>query len=666
MNAVILPLLGAGAMAAISPALGWPAHFVLLALLLSMQGVGLLICRALGQATEPFSALIVGFIVVAHALFAADFLIPGVQPTVAAAFIVPAALGFVLTWEKGCGVGQTATVGLALLACLYAFCWSADIGPRMRQFQATGEFAFWVDGLTHAGSLAQFSAPAAVGRGMMLMADTPRPLYHFASYSPAALLPPLAGVSPIDATMLAWLPLGILLMACGVAALGLVLQGPWLAAAALMALAAAPDLGRFGWGNGFLVFDWLLEAAPGTAYSLAVACAALAALARWARDQGLNTLALAAFLTAGCALVRFNTFLWLAPTLVLAGVASWRRLTTRLRLALVALGLLGLVALLIALSWEALRTNPIVFLFSYIESLPDHVPVDFQAFLSSLPLRIGHVAAAFVGLGFALLETAGWWLALYAILGVALWRRGRLEAMDWTPAILLAVASLSMILAPVARNGDPTEFRHRAGPLLVVVLATWSLRFAAVAAAEPMSRISLSARRIALTATAIVSLAALYVKIGEAKRPRMAWAQDYYDQRVPPELMKLAPMLNLRPDLKPRFAMAHQPRDSRAMDDAARLVALSGVPAYISCPAFLLVTGGNVGEEAKRRMAALERLDQAPSLEALQAAMRAEGATYYIANSAGDAPFDPKRLQAIGHEGQYAIYAVPPTSRQIP
>ncbi len=661
MSGAILPLLAAAAMAAISPDLGWLAHLALLALLLLMTGTGLLICRAMGRIAEPFSALILGFVVIAHTLFAADVLVPGVQPTVAAAFVVPAAFGFLLTREKSWGAEQTTTVGLALLACLYALIWSADIGPRMRQFHATGEFAFWVDDLVHTGSLAQFSAPAEVGRGMVLMADTPRPLYHFASLTPAALLPPLAGVSPIDATMLAWLPLGILLMACGVAALGLALQGPWLTAAALMALAIIPDPGRFGRGNGFLCFDWLIETAPGTAYSLAVACAALAALARWTRDQRVSTLALAGAFTASCLLVRFNTFLWLVPTIVLAGVAGWRRLNARSRLLLVALGFLGMVLLMIALSWPALRANPNIFLFSYIESLPrDHVPVDFQAFLSLLPRWIGHVGAAFVGLGFALLETAGWWLPLYAVLGLGLRRRGRLQAVDWTPAILLTVAAVSMILAPLARNGDIAEFRHRAGPLLVVILATWSLRFVAIAAGARLNRISPSGRRVAVVATAIFTFWALGVNVDAAKRPRMHWGQDYYDLRVPPELMKLAPLLNVRADAKPRFAMAHQPSNSRIIDDAARLVALSGVPAYISCPNFLMVTGGKVGEEAKRRMTALERLDQAPSLEALQAAMRDEGVTYYLANSAGDAPFDPMRLQAIGHEGEYAIYAVAP------
>ena len=657
MSSAILPFLAASAMAAISPDLGWQAHLVLLAMLLLMQGTGLLICRAIGQTNEPFSALILGFVVFAHTLFAADVLVPGVQPMVAAAFVAPAAFGLGLAREKTSGAEQAATIGLALLACLYSLFWSADIGPRMRQFHATGEFAFWIDGIVHTGSLAQFSAPAEVGRGMVLMADTARPIYHFASLTPAALLPPLAGVAPIDATILAWLPLGILLMACGVAALGLALEGPWLAAAALMALAVIPDPGRFGRGNGFLCFDWLLETGPGTAYSLGVACAALAALARWTRDQRPTTLALALAFTASCVFVRFNTFLWLAPTVVLAGVAGWRRLNVRSRLLLVLSGFLGLILLLIALSWRDLMTNPDAFLFSYIDTLQRwQGPVDFEAFFSSLQPRIGHIGAVLVGVVFALLETAGWWMLLYIALGLALWRRGRLEAMDWTPAILLAVAALSMILAPIARNGDITEFRHRAGPLLVVALAPWSLRFAAIAAAARLNRIPTSGRRVAVIVTAIFSLWALSVTVDAAKRPRMAWGKDYYGQHVPPELIKLAPLLNARADLKPRFAMAHQPANSRIIDDAARLVALSGVPAYISCPSFLLATGGEVGDEARRRMTVLGGLDQAPSLEALQAAMRAAGVTYYIVNSASDAPFDPGRLRAIAHEGEYAIY----------
>jgi hypothetical protein len=656
MSGAILPLLAAAAMAAISPDLGWPAYSVLLGILVLMQGTGLLICRAFDQKAEPFFALILGFVSIALILQASDALIPGIQPIVAAVFVPPAASGFILTRDRLRTGPQIATVGLALLASLYTFAWSADIEPRMRQFHATGEFAFWVDGLMHAGNLAQFSAPAEVGRGMVFLADVARPLYHYASFTPAALLP-LTGVSPIDATMLAWLPLGVLIMACGVVALGLALEGPWLAAAALIALAAIPDPGRFGRGNGLLCFDWLLETAPGTAYSLGVACASLAALVRWMRDQRPGTLALALGLTASCLLVRFNTFMWLAPTVVLGGLAGWRRLNATSSRLLTFLGLLGLALAMTALSWSALRTDPNGFLFSYIDGVHrNQVPTDLEGLYPWLPPHIGRIGAGLVGLGLTLLETAGWWLVGFAVLWLAFRRRAQLEAADRLPWILLAVAALSMLLAPVARNGDISEFRHRAGPLLVIVLAMWSLRFVATAA-PPLGQIPPTRSRAVMVMTAILSLWALGATVSAAKRPRMAWGKDLYDLRVPQELVKLAQQLSAGSDAKPRFAVAHQPSNSRVIDDAVRLVALSGVPAYIACPDFLLSTGGAVGREARRRMAALDRLDRAPDLEALQSAMRAEGITYYVVSSSRDAPFDPKRLEAIGHQGEYAIYA---------
>jgi hypothetical protein len=106
--------------------------------------------------------------------------------------------------------------------------------------------------------------------------------------------------------------------------------------------------------------------------------------------------------------------------------------------------------------------------------------------------------------------------------------------------------------------------------------------------------------------------------------------------------------------------MAHQPPDSRVMDDAARLVALSGVPAYLSSPNFLIATGGAAGQEAQRRLAVIDQLDQAPNLEALQAAMRAEGISDYVVSSDRDARFDPQRRCAIGRNGDYAVYSAHP------
>ena len=649
-----LVVLFAVAMVSLAPSLGIGAHLVTVALLAAMLSSGRVVCKALGAGEDPFLAFVVGFLLLSHALLAADLVVPGAHWQIAAAVAVVGLPG----WRTGRELQWRPAAGLGLLIACFTFVWCADIQPRLIHFRATGEFNFWLDQLVHAGTLAQFGSQETIGRGMALMADVPRPLYHFASYLPAALLPRLAGVPLLDATLLFWIPLGILVMTCGIVALGLELGGPALAAAALMAVALVPDPARLALGNGFLGFAWLLETSPGTPYSLGVACAALASLVRWSHDRRLATLALSIGLTAGCFLVRANTFLWLAPIIVLGIIVGWPDVDARLRSAAVALGLVGLVAIYALISWQPLWSNPTQFLFGYVEFVhQSNQPTYVDGLYQELTKSLGRSGAGMVGTALILMATMGPWLPVLLISAGLAHRRGRLEAIDALPFIFLVVATIAILMAPQARHGDISEFRHRAGPLLVLVTLVWSLRFAAIAAAPELERWSIRSRRIALIGLAALSIGALGLTIGPLKQPRMAWGAKYYGSRVAPELATLAPLLQGRAEGKARFAMAGQPSDSFNIDAAARLVALSGVPAYISCPGYLLTLKGPIADEARRRLAVLRRIGDAPSLEALQSDMRAEGIAYYIVTTPRDAPFDPERAGAIGRIGASAIYA---------
>ena len=74
-----------------------------------------------------------------------------------------------------------------------------------------------------------------------------------------------------------------------------------------------------------------------------------------------------------------------------------------------------------------------------------------------------------------------------------------------------------------------------------------------IVAAGWLTRIPAVERRIAFAATVVLAFVVLGVTVGAAKRPRMGSANDYYDQRVPPELTKLAPSLSAGADAKPRL-----------------------------------------------------------------------------------------------------------------
>ena len=653
MNAV-LTLLFTVAMAAVAPNLGITAYVITALLIGVMLSSGRVLCRSLGVVDDPFVAIVTGFVLLSHTLFGADFIVPGAHWQVAAAVGLVGLLALRSepqhTWRRSAALG--------FFAALFTFVWCSDIAPRLTLFRTTGELDFWVDALVHAGTLAQFGSPDAIGRGMVLMADVPRLLYHYASYMPAALLPQLAHVSALDATLLWWLPFGVLIMTCGLISLGLALDGPQLAMLALVALALVPDPAHFALGNGFLSFAWLVETAPATPYSLGVACGALAMLVRWMRDQRGTTLALATGLAGGCFFVRVNTFLWLAPVMVVGTVAGWQRLDVRLRSALSVMGLIGWAAVLAALSWQSLRANPSQFFFSYIESVQQsNSPTFVDELYPTLVAHFGRSGAGLLGLGLTLLGTAGPWLPAFVIFAFLAYRHGKLEAVDALPFILLMVAAVEILMAPMARNGDFSEFRHRAGPLLVVIVSIWTLRLAAVVAAPLLQRIPARGRCLGLAGLAAVSLCILSVTIRGTKQPRMGWGAQGYGTQVAPQLLSLAPVLASGAYDHRRFIVAGLPPTARIIDDAARLVALSGVPAYISCTAYFTAIGGPISEEAQRRIMVMNHLANAASLKALQAMMLAEGISHFVVTAEQGMSFDPERREAIAHAGSFAIYA---------
>ena len=658
---MIAVILTAGLLPTMLPALGWHAAGLLLAFLLLCQGTGRLICRAIRATDEPFIAIVTGYVAIAHALVLADMVRAGAQPWVVAAVLPLAAAGLLLQ-PRG---ASRAGLGLALAVAGFTAAWCIDIAPRMAAFRETGRLDFWLDMFVHAGSIAQFASPAAIGRGMVLMADWPSPIYHTASLMPVAVLTRLLDLPVLEATVLVWLPLGVLVMAAGFASLGFALAGRGGVLLALAALSLLPAPERTTLGNGFLGFSWLLETAPGTAYSLGVGCAAFAALWRGMTGGGRGDLLLAAALTAGCFMVRANTFVWLAPAIVLTAVVGWPWVRPRQRVALVSAGVLAATVLLAAVSWTYLTTNPRDFLFGYIEMV--HLtqgPTRIDGLYAAMQGQVGRIGAGLIGLVLLFLGLLGPWLPLLLLLTILAWRRGVLCPADAAPWLLLLVGTVASLMAPVARNGDISEFRHRAGPLLVAVMAIWAIGLAHRLWAKTIP----PSRGGAMVWIGMAgAIAVLALTITSAKRPTMAWGlAHYYGTSVPRELIAVAAAIDPGAAPRPRVAVANLPPEARNIDYAAYVVALTGVPAYLSCLGFLRATGGTIGVEAERRQRVLTQLAAAADLTAMQAIMRAEGITHYVLTRETDASFDPDRRHAAFRAGRFALYLTSAARRSEP
>jgi hypothetical protein len=642
-----LPFLG------VATELGWLATTLFWAQLVIMLGVGQLACRWIGIRDDPFLAFVTGFAVLTHAMLLGAVFSPSAQLLAALACGVLA----VVELRRDNVPCPVDLLALGVFVALFALVWNIDVPSRVAHFHATGELRFFNDLYVHSGHLGQFAAPAMLGRGMALLADVVRPPYHYASMMPAALVTQLTSIPLIDAAALIWIPGGALIMAAGMTALAMALSGPGLAASVLIAMAMLPDPERLATGNGFLGFAWLVEASPGTPYSLGISCAALAVLVRWMRDQRAMTLAGAWALVASCLLIRANIFVWLAPLVALGTVVGWQRLRPVWRIALVCTGLLAMTGLLLALSWTRLRAYPGQFILALVEIVySPYQPSYVGALYPKMVTHLGRPIAGLIGLALLVFGTLGPWLPAFVVAAHQTWRRRCLTAADALPGLLLAVAVLAMALGPMAGNGDITEYRHRALPLLVLVFAVWSLHLAIQSIQPLIRRLTPTRLRCALAMLAGVSLGMLGRHIDEAKQPALAMQDVLFHDHTAPELMALAPLLTQDDAPKPRFIVANQPEDTRGIDDAARLVALTGVPAYLSCAALQIARGEPWRTETERRLMVSRRLTEAPDLTSLRSIMRAEGITRYVATTPADAPFDPARLGAIQHVGTYAVY----------
>lgn len=651
---LILVLLFSAALSGIAWPLGLGAQVAIVVFVFATSITGRLVNR-LVQIDEPFFEFLIGFALISHLLLLLQLIYRG--GTWPIFFCLGLLCIAALRMRRAGSSKHPEVIGIAVFVAVFTVVWCASLASRLNLFQQTGRLQFWIDIIVHAGTIAQFTVDSSINRGMVLMADVPQPLYHVASYMPAAAIARIMNILPLDAAVLIWIPVGILVMAVGTIALGYALGGWQLAALALAAMAFIPAPEQLTLGNGLLGFSWLLETAPGTPYSLGISSAAIAALVYWIRKPGLTLLVTTVLLVAACFLIRVNTFIWLAPLIALGIGCGAPRLSTRSRVYVSMIGSVVLSVFLIAISWSRFRSDPETFLFSYIElvHLGSH-PTNYDSLYPWLTTTLGRPIAATIGVALVLFGTLGPWLPVFLLFAVLPAVKSKLRVYDIIPFLLLAVASMLMFLAPIPQNGDISEFRHRAGPILVTVISVWSLRFILLTGSLLSIAISEKASRTLVVLVGILSIVSMSNDISSSRQPKMTWAQDVYDKSFDRELFDVAAVLKAGSQANSRFVVAEQSRNARNIDNAALITTLSGVPAYISCPQSLLGRSDYIGEEARRRMLIAEKLSAAPNIEALRAIMVQENITYFVVTSRKQALFDLTRDAAIWKEGAYAIY----------
>lgn len=564
------------------------------------------------------------------------------------AFAVWGALVLMVAWRLR---GSTASAvdgpgAAALLLCAAAaFYWCWDLAAVASRLSHDGVMSTWTDQFIHAAHISQFGDARAVGAGAMELAGAHRPLYHYASYLlPAAFAQPLDLPGLPLATSL-WVPLGFLTLCAGAYTLGAALAGPLGGFASLAALSVLPDAASYGLMNRAFGYYWLMLQVPGGAYATAACLLSFAVWLRWTETFSRRLLAASGALVLACLFIRVHIFLLAFPVWLTAVALASRALAGHRR-AVVAAGAAAFA----------------IFVFAYYAAVPGAKPA-LPQFLHvihevhpTLPLAFGYAelvrdygATAGLAGGVLLVLPAalGIFLMLYPASLVLVRRVRPLRLGDGLPAICLAWFVLLLIAAPVAPNGDATEFGHRPFVLVYALFAVWT------AAGLVTWLAALRRARLAL-GFAIVACAGAWAALFTS--PDARWDEYFW---LDPGVPQAGHFIRSRSG--PGDVLAVQGLEARAVasDVAIQLVALSGVPTYLSRP-FIHATRGTAEKAlAERRLRELERIAGEPGAQEAVSRLRELGIRWYVVPGVAGPSWDEQRRQAAFIAGRIAVYRVP-------
>lgn len=544
--------------------------------------------------------------------------------------------------------------GLAVCAAA-TLVWGWDIAIAPQRLMAGEPFYAWIDYLIHGGVISQFGDPRAVG-GSIDLAGVPTVPYHYASYAMAAALAAPLDLPGLPLATSAWQPMGVLTLCAGAYAFGAALAGRAGGLAAVATLVLLPDPASYGLENGLFGFRWnAIAGSPGAAYATGFSLLALALVGRWTGGGGQRVLLAACVVAAGTALFRVHIFALAFPATLAAATLALPAVRRRwLLFAAAALAALGVFVL----AFYALVPYAVPALESALDMLHSDYFSSPNAYMGWYPrLKEAHGAALAVPAGI-LLTLAAALGALVVLCPLAAWlakRRLGPRPMDLVPAAFVASSVALLLAAPVSEHGDPTELTQRPLVVLYAVLAAWTAATLVAALAPQGEEGARRSRRVLLVACAL-GLAALWPWTRQmGGEPGFSWGWLEYTARLPDGLPQAAHFLRERARPGDVFAAREVDLRGEAVDSATRLLALSGVPAYLARPSMQLFRGGEREQIARRRYADLARVASEPDADVALQRLRELGIRWYVV--VGEGPgWDRSLRRAAFTSGGVAVY----------
>lgn len=486
----------------------------------------------------------------------------------------------------------------------------------------------WSDYFLHGITINSLGSPFSDG-GNMELAGENRGFYHYAPYVIPAAFQAVSGMSGLALSTSFLLPWGLLIAALGGYVLAVELQGRLSGLIALTVIICFPAYAYFI-QSGWFDFYWLMFAAPGTGYAIGVSMLVCVSAMAYFREGEGRVLWLTLLLLFSLILIRAHVFLLLAPAIIASLLFQRWHHSMRLMLLVAFIGMVGLVLTLHFSShlhalWTG-RADPYRYLditarmYSFYGK-----PVTFLAHLQTL--------TAFAQIVATLIAVLGIYVVLYPL---TLWlnlRRARFNAADTIPLLLILSFVGLMLFAPIAQNGDLSEYKHRHFPLLYVVVVIYTVTYVArLIPALPNCPNCL--RRMGCTfvilAFSVTLVRSDHINPASPDVGTLAWAGNYHNQLVTPGLIEASAYIRAHAQKGDVLAMGVPFVVSDPRTLIVEMVSLTGVPAFIARSELKMRGPKCFQEITSKRVDLLKELAEVENWAEARQVLQAHGIRWFL------------------------------------
>jgi hypothetical protein len=559
--------------------------------------------------------------------------------------------------ERRDGLDVLAIVAIAVLVAVRCH----DAASTLPSIQATGIVPIWSDYSIHGTDIAQFGDPHVQGLSSFLLAGQPLVFYHYASYMLPAAAAGVTSLPPWGVAASLLLPYGILLMSLAVYAFARTRLGAAAATIVPAALLLLPDASAYGLRNGFFGFHWLLFTAPGSGYGLSAAFTALTLIAIWRSGQRPACLWLGIGVAAATFEFRAQIFLLLAPALAACLLFETSFVRRHSRAVLVTAALMAITVIICLVAWPGARSAWLR--FSALRPFLDvahsgMLPTAYDGAYTAIVRDYGPLIGTTLGVLALIPAALGAWAFALPIAGAAATRRTGWRFLDLFPIWCVAAWLGVVLFAPMASHGDYTEFQQRPFVFIYAAAVVWTLLF--VERALPVPGSSTAGVRLAFTTTLVAAIAitALARRHEDPARPRFAWGMHHFDIRLDRGFVDAAAFVRTHAVRGDTFALIPTDPTSRLDDDATRLAALSGVPAYLARAGIQASNSPARRVVVARRLSELHGVETATDAKAALGTLRSVGVDFLVSLGDHGPPFDPSGSRAAFRAAGAAVYQI--------